>query len=120
MVGLLTKKCVPCEGGIPPLTEAEYSLLLAEVDGWEVVRETKHGVVIPKLTKQFTFEDFRAAMAFLREVEELAESEGHHPDFFVQYSRVTFYLWTHAIRGLHQNDFILAAKLNELHLRFSR
>ncbi len=66
------------------------------------------------LQKTFQFKNFREAMLFLRKVEEVAESEGHHPDFYVHYSRVDFTIWTHAIGGLHENDFILAAKINQI------
>lgn len=108
---LLQKKCVPCEGGIPPATDEEISKLMPQVPGWHVEESDIHGVVMKTLQRRFEFEDFRAAMAFLRQVEDLAESEGHHPNFCVDYNKVDFTLYTHAIRGLHENDFILAAKI---------
>lgn len=111
---LTQKRCVPCEGGIPPATDEEISKLMPQVSGWEVRELEKHTVVIKTLYKRIEFEDFRASMAFLRKVEDLAESEGHHPDFCVHYNVVEFTLYTHAIRGLHENDFIMAAKIDAL------
>lgn len=69
---------------------------------------------VATLQRQMKFKDFRAAMAFLRKVEDVAEAEGHHPDFCVHYNIVDFTLWSHAIGGLHENDFILAAKIDAL------
>ncbi|MBI5037414.1 MAG: 4a-hydroxytetrahydrobiopterin dehydratase [Candidatus Kerfeldbacteria bacterium] len=111
---LTTKRCIPCEGGIPPLNDAEIKKLMPQVPGWSVTMTKQKSRDVQALTKEFTFNNFRAAMAFLRQVEELAESEGHHPDFSVHYNRVVFIIWTHAIRGLHENDFILAAKIDQL------
>ncbi|MEK7570191.1 MAG: 4a-hydroxytetrahydrobiopterin dehydratase [Patescibacteria group bacterium] len=111
---LIQKKCVPCEGGVAALTDTEVQALLPQVPGWRVVLTEKDGTHVATLQKQLTFKDFRAAMAFLRKVEDVAEAEGHHPDFSVHYNVVDFTLWTHAIGGLHDNDFILAAKINAL------
>lgn len=111
---LLQKKCIPCEGGIPPLTDDEIAKLMPQVIGWRVVPVEKTSRVINTLQKTFQFKNFREAMAFLRKVEEVAETEGHHPDFYVHYSKVDFTIWTHAIGGLHENDFILAAKIDRL------
>ncbi|HLK10405.1 MAG TPA: 4a-hydroxytetrahydrobiopterin dehydratase [Candidatus Binatia bacterium] len=97
---------MPCEGGVPRLEPTEVSRLLAQVEGWEV-REGR-------LRKTRTFPDFRAAMAFLQRLADVAEAEGHHPDFCVHYNRVDLTLWTHAIDGLSENDFILAAKIDAL------
>jgi 4a-hydroxytetrahydrobiopterin dehydratase len=105
-MSLREKKCVPREGGVEPMSRRETRRLLAELDGW---REEDR-----KLRKTMAFADFRAAMAFLGRVADLAESEGHHPDFCVHYDRVDFTLWTHAIRGLSENDFILASKIDAL------
>ncbi len=111
---LTSKRCVPCEGGIPPATDEEIARLLPQVSGWEVRELEINTVRMKSLQKRMTFKDFRSAMAFLRKVEDLAEQEGHHPDFCVHYNKVDFTLYTHAIRGLHENDFILAAKINSL------
>jgi 4a-hydroxytetrahydrobiopterin dehydratase len=105
-MNLKEKRCVPCEGGTEPLSKRETRRLLGQVDGWT---EKAH-----KIRKRMTFADFRAAMAFLGRVADVAEAEGHHPDFCVHYNRVDFTLWTHAIHGLSENDFILASKIDAL------
>ena len=103
---LTQKKCIPCEGGMPPLNEGEIEKLLKHVNGWDV----EDG----RLTKQFNFKDFREAMGFVNKIAEVAESEGHHPDIMIHYSQVNIELWTHAINGLSENDFIVAAKIDEI------
>jgi 4a-hydroxytetrahydrobiopterin dehydratase len=105
-VNLRNKRCVPCEGGTPPLPPAEARSLLQQVSGWEI-RENR-------IEKTFKFANFVSAMSFLNSVAELAETEGHHPDFCVHYNRVEMALWTHAAGGLTENDFILAAKIDGL------
>ncbi len=103
---LLTRKCVACEGGVPPLDQKKTKEYLAQVTGWEA-REKK-------LHKTFAFRDFKEAFGFLVQVAFVAETEGHHPDFAVQWNKVDFTIWTHAIGGLSENDFILAAKIDAL------
>ena len=103
---LTSKTCVPCEGGVPPLTSEEISLLLLQIDGW-TVSDGK------KLTKTYTFPDFVQALAFVNRAGAVAEAEGHHPDLFLTWGKVGVEVWTHAIGGLSENDFILAAKLDE-------
>lgn len=103
---LKTKRCVPCEGGVPKLDAQEIESYLRQAPGWAAAAE--------KLHKTFQFADFAQAMQFINRMATLAEAEGHHPDFCVHYSRVELTLWTHAIGGLSENDFILAAKLDAL------
>jgi len=103
---LTKKRCVPCEGGIPRLAGPELEALLRSVEGWELRDDRIH--------KHFRFRDFREAMAFVNAMADLAEAEGHHPDFSVHYSTVDVTLWTHAVGGLSENDFILAAKVDRL------
>jgi len=104
---LLEKKCVPCERGGAKLTPPRIMELLQEVPTWNVKDD--------KLCKTFEFKDFVTAMQFLNRVAELAEKEGHHPDFCLHhYSRVDFTIFTHAVGGLSDNDFILAAKIDHL------
>ncbi len=91
---------------MPRLGPEEVRRLLPQLDGWEV----RDG----RLRKTRTFRDFRQAMAFLQRLADVAEAEGHHPDFCVHYNRVDLELWTHAIDGLSENDFILAAKIDAL------
>lgn len=109
MEDLTSKNCVPCEGGVPPLESEEVEELLTEVRGWELLEGSP-----PKIRKEFKFDDFRGSMQFVNELAELAEEEGHHPDIEISYNVVTLNLYTHAIDGLHENDFILAAKIDEL------
>jgi len=107
---LSEKHCVPCEEGTPPLDEAATRLLLGDVQDWSVDSAAKE----PRITKRYEFRDFVGAMAFVDKLAALAEAEGHHPDFCVHYSRVDVTLWTHVARGLTENDFILASKLDAL------
>jgi 4a-hydroxytetrahydrobiopterin dehydratase len=103
---LAKKHCVPCEGGVPKLEPSRVAELLAQLDGWAARDD--------KLHKHFTFGDFPAAIAFINRLAAVAEQEGHHPDFAVHYREVDVTLWTHAIGGLSENDFILAAKLDRV------
>jgi 4a-hydroxytetrahydrobiopterin dehydratase len=103
---LRAKRCVPCEGGVPKLDASQVATLLREVPGWEARDERLH--------RHFTFRDFAGAMRFVNRMAEVAEGEGHHPDFTVHYREVDVVIWTHAIGGLSENDFILAAKLSPL------
>ena len=105
---LTQKKCVPCQGGIPPLAADDAKTLLRQATGWQLDQQCR------RIQRRFEFKDFKVAMAFVNRMAELAESEGHHPDFAVHYSKVNVELWTHKIDGLHENDFIMAAKINEL------
>lgn len=105
---LSAKSCVPCRGGVPPLTEAEARRLAEAVPAWALL---ENGT---RLVRRFEFRDFRAAMEFVNRVADLAEAEGHHPDFEIHWNKVELTLWTHKIGGLHENDFILAAKVDRL------
>lgn len=110
---LQAKHCGSCEGGESPATDAEIAKLLAHVPQWRMHEEVREGKTVKTLQRRLRFDTFRAAMAFLRRVETIAETEGHHPDFCVHFNKVDFILWTHALGGLHENDFILAAKIDE-------
>jgi 4a-hydroxytetrahydrobiopterin dehydratase len=103
------KRCVPCEGGTPPLDAETTARLLQEVKGWRLEAEAGQP---PRIAKRFEFVDFLAAMAFVDKMAALAEEEGHHPDFSVHYNRVDVTLSTHAVKGLSENDFILASKID--------
>jgi 4a-hydroxytetrahydrobiopterin dehydratase len=105
---LTEKKCTPCQGGIPPLQRTEAEAYLSRVPGWEL---QDHAT---KLKRTFSFMNFMDALEFARKVGELCEAEGHHPDIALGwgYCRVVFQ--THKINGLHENDFIMAAKVNDL------
>jgi 4a-hydroxytetrahydrobiopterin dehydratase len=107
MSDLSKKKCVPCEGGVPKLGPDRVNELLRELDGWTVREE--------RLWKHHRFKDFAAAMRFVNAIAVVAEDEGHHPDFTVRdWNVVDVSIWTHAIGGLSENDFILAAKIDRL------
>lgn len=106
---LCTKKCVPCEGGVAPLSPSEAAELCRQVTGWTVTADGK------RIRKELLVKHFDAAMAFFGRVADVANSEGHHPDLhLVGFRNVTIEIWTHAIGGLSENDFILAAKIDEL------
>ncbi len=108
MEGLAEKSCLPCRGGVPPLSEAEAKRLLPAVPGWTL------GETATRLSRRFEFRDFAEAMKFVNRVADLAERQGHHPDIAIHWNRVDLTLWTHKIGGLHENDFILAARVNRL------
>ncbi len=106
MSELVTKSCIPCQGGVPPLGGSEIVELSAQLDGWEVV-ESHH------LTKTYPFDDFAGALAFVDRVGAIAEKEGHHPDVYLSWGKVRLEVWTHKIDGLTESDFILAAKADQ-------
>ena len=106
IMNLTQKKCVPCEAGTPPLEEAKVNELLKEIPSWTL----KDG----HLYKKFKFKNFVESMKFVNAVADIAEQEGHHPDFCVHYNRVEIELFTHAIKGLSENDFIVAAKIDKI------
>ncbi len=105
---LAQQKCTPCRGGIPPLSEDRARELQSGTPDWTL------GENGTRLSRRFEFADFRAAMEFVNRVAELAEEQGHHPDFAIHWNKVELVLWTHKIGGLHENDFIMAAKIDKL------
>ena len=105
---LTDQRCVPCEGDAQPMKPEEYTPHLQNVPGWNVQEEKK-------IEKGFKFKDFKEALSFVDKVGALAELEGHHPDVFLHgWNKVLITLSTHAIKGLSLNDFIMAAKINQL------
>ena len=109
MTKLSNKKCIPCEGGVPPLTPEEAHKLMSELDPeWMLVDGAR------MLARSFAFKDFKKTIAFVNKVADLAEEEGHHPDMTVGYGTLGIELTTHAIDGLSENDFILAAKIDTI------
>ena len=108
MSELATKKCIPCQGGIPPLDADAQSLLLKQLAGdWETV-EGHH------LQRTFHFPDFISALQYVNDLGAIAEEEGHHPDLHLSWGKVKVEIWTHKIDGLTESDFILAAKADVL------
>jgi 4a-hydroxytetrahydrobiopterin dehydratase len=106
MKDLASKTCVPCRGGTPSLAGQELQALAKEVPQWQVV-DGHH------ITRAFTFPDFRRALAFVNQVGELAEEQGHHPDILLSWGKAEVTTWTHKINGLSEGDFILAAKIDK-------
>ncbi len=109
MSELAKKRCVPCEGGVKPLTEAEARKLMPELEQDWMLIDSGH-----MLARTFNFKDFVQTMAFVNKVATIAEEEQHHPDLTISYNTLSIELMTHAINGLSENDFILAAKIDEL------
>lgn len=108
-MNLSRKHCVPCEGGTPPLANDKEDELIKQTSGWILLRAGTH-----KITRQFKFKDFKQAMFFVNKVADLAQSEGHHPDIKIVYNKVSLDLFTHAVNGLSENDFIMASKINQV------
>lgn len=107
-MNLSEKKCRPCEGGIPPLDEKEIDELKVHIKGDWKISENK------MLSKEYSFVNYPHTMDFVNKVSQLAEEEGHHPVMHVYYGRVVIDLWTHAINGLSENDFIMAYKIDKI------
>lgn len=109
MVELCKVKCEACRVGAPVVTDEEIEALGPQVPEWKILNEGER-----KIQRIFRFKNFAEAMAFTARVGELAESENHHPAILTEWGRVTVTWWTHAIRGLHRNDFIMAAKTDAI------
>ncbi|HEY5094615.1 MAG TPA: 4a-hydroxytetrahydrobiopterin dehydratase [Candidatus Eremiobacteraceae bacterium] len=107
MSGLSARDCVPCEGGVPPMTATEIEKLLPEIGGWEA--SGGHHLV-----KTYAFKNFAEALAFVDRVGAMAEEQWHHPDVHLAWGKVTVELWTHKIDGLTESDFVFAAKCDAL------
>lgn len=106
---LVAKKCVPCEGGVPRYSPEQAQSQLTTLQGWRLTHEGQ------RIRKDWTVTNFMAGMNFFGDVARLAEADGHHPDLHLEgYRNVWIELWTHAIGGLSENDFILAAKIDRL------
>lgn len=110
MTDLAQKKCVPCEVGGAPLTLAEAESLRTQTPQWMLDGESK------KISRLFSFPDFAQALAFANKIGEIAEAEGHHPDLYVAWGKARVELWTHAVGGLSENDFIMASKIDQIPL----
>ena len=108
MTDLAQKKCVACEGMVDPFVREEAVVLLKQVKDWKLSEDAK------AISKEFTFKDFAEALAFTNQVGGIAEEEGHHPDIELAWGKVRVFLTTHAIKGLSENDFILAAKIDQI------
>lgn len=108
---LTEKKCQPCEGGVKPYSHQQAKEQLEKLSHWKLVKNGE------RIRREWTVKNFMAGMAFFEKVAKLAEADGHHPDLHLEgYRNVAIEIWTHAIGGLSENDFILAAKIDELPL----
>ena len=104
------KKCLPCEGLTDPLTDAEEDKYMANVGKWKILRDGIH-----KIERKYTLLHFLEAIEFVNKIAELSENEGHHPNISISYNLVIIEVYTHAINGLSENDFILAVKIDEIY-----
>ncbi|GAB1471211.1 4a-hydroxytetrahydrobiopterin dehydratase [Chloroflexota bacterium] len=107
---LAAEKCVPCRGGEAPLTEAEIAELHPQVSNWQV----KQVDGVQRLERVFKLKDYASALAFTNKIAAIAEEEDHHPLIVLEWGKVTVQWWTHVVKGLHPNDFIMAAKTDLL------
>ena len=111
MNDLLKKKCTPCDGGVIPFDISEIHKYQKKIDGWDVLKNDKK---IFFLEKNFKFKNFKDSQSFINKVGDLAEVEGHHPDIWFGWGYAKIKIFTHAIKGLHESDFVLAAKIDKL------
>ena len=111
MTELYSERCTACRRDSPHVTDAEIAELYPVVNDWALIDEAG----IPKLDRQFRFRNFAQALEFTNALGELAEAEGHHPRLTTEWGRVSVTWWTHKIRNLHRNDFIMAAKTDQLY-----
>ncbi len=111
MPDLTQLKCVACRGGEPAVTDAEIALYAPQVPEWQIVERAG----VNQLERAFKFKNFVEALAFTNKVGEIAEAEQHHPVIITHYGKVTVTWWTHKIKGLHRNDFIMAAKTDQIY-----
>jgi len=111
MNDLLNKKCVPCEGGVAKFDISEIQKYQKKVDGWSIIKNQKK---IYFLEKKFIFRNFLQSQSFINEVGKISEDEGHHPDITFGWGYAKINITTHAIEGLSENDFILAAKIDQI------
>ncbi len=109
MAQIAEKHCKPCEEGTRPLDVDQEEMMLAEVPAWEINRTGVH-----TLRRMYTFDGFRDAISFVNRIADVAEQENHHPDICISYKEVPVELYTHKIKGLSENDFIMAAKIDEV------
>lgn len=106
---LTERKCSPCAGGIEPLKGESLEKLLSRLNNdWQIIEEHH-------LAKEYKFKDFARALEFVNKVGQTAEELGHHPDIYLAWGKVRLMVWTHKIKGLHENDFIFAAKADKLY-----
>jgi 4a-hydroxytetrahydrobiopterin dehydratase len=108
-MSLTKKKCIPCEGYSDPLNNLEEDKFLSEVKNWKIIRDGEHRII-----KEYSLIHFRDSISFVNQIADLSEDEGHHPNITIKFNTVIIEIYTHAIGGLSENDFILAAKIDEI------
>ena len=111
MTELSNKKCIPCEGGAIPFDISEIHKYQKKVDGWDILKDKKKNFL---LNKKFNFKNFVESQKFINKIGEISEDEGHHPDISFGWGYAEVKITTHAIEGLSENDFILAAKIDQI------
>ena len=105
---LIKEECIPCKGGVPPLDAQNVELFMEELTNWVTTHDST------RIERKFNFDDFAAALKFVDAIGALSESQGHHPDISFGWGYATVVFYTHKIKGLHKNDFIMAAKTDQL------
>lgn len=110
MENLGALKCEVCKVGVLPVTEAQIGEFKLKIPEWNIIEENN----IKKLVREFRFNNFKETLVLVNEIGKLAEEQEHHPKMFVEYNRLTVWWWTHKIKGLHRNDFIMAAKTDNI------
>jgi 4a-hydroxytetrahydrobiopterin dehydratase len=115
MTNLTHERCVACRKDSPRVTDAEIAELKPQIPAWNIVQHNE----IPSLERVYRLKNFVQALDFTNKVGALAEEEGHHPSILTEYGKVTVVWWTHAIKGLHRNDFIMAAKTDQIAAQFA-
>lgn len=108
-MSLEEKKCIPCQVDLPPLEPNEAKALLQDIPGWQLNADAN------RINRRYSFKNFVDALAFTQKIGDIAEAEGHHPDIALGWGYCDVLFYTHKIKGLHENDFIMAAKVNELY-----
>ena len=109
MIDLASSTCEACRIDAPKVSDDEASLLIKEIEGWDVIDEG-----VKKLKKEFSFSNYSDSVDFSNKVADMADQEDHHPQIILEWGKVTVIWWSHKIKGLHKNDFICAAKTNNL------
>lgn len=115
MTTLTEEQCVPCSGEATQISQDEIKDLKPQIPDWEIKQENGE----TRLERAYEFSDFKTALNFTDRIGEAAEEEGHHPSLLTEWGKVTVTWWTHAIEGLHQNDFVMAAKTDQIHQQIS-
>ena len=109
MIDLASSSCEACRIDAPKVSDDEASLLIKEIEGWDVIDEG-----VKKLKKEFSFSNYSDSVDFSNKVADMADKEDHHPQIILEWGKVTVIWWSHKIKGLHKNDFICAAKTNKI------